>query len=144
MGDMSRAKTHKLSDYLRDRADEFVRSVGYYTADDYELVYMREDVAAQYSEEELQAVVDDLRLEGLAAPRQENLYVLGKLNCTVRCFNRGVVMHFPHDRTSGTVAIMEYDAATRLHGFIAGCLNEIYDEYPTPEDRWRGPSPPRA
>ena len=139
---MSRAKSNKLSEYLRNRADEFVRSVGYYNADDYELVYLREDVAAQYTEEELQAVVDDLRLEGLAAPQQEDLYVLGKLNCTVRCFNRGVVMHFPHDRTSGTVAIMEYDAATQLHSFIAGCLNEIYDEYPTPEKGWRGPSPP--
>jgi hypothetical protein len=130
---MSRAKTYQLSSYLRDRADEYVRSVGYYTETDYDHVYMRDDVAAQYSDAELKAVIDDLRLEGLATPRQESLYVLGKLNCTVRCFNKGVVMHFPHDRTSGTVAIMEYDAATQLHSFIAGCLNEIYDEYPTPE-----------
>lgn len=138
---MSRAKTYKLATYLCERAEEFVRSVGYYTDEEYELVYMREDVAAQYTEDELQAVIDDLRLEGLATPRQESLYVLGKLNCTVRCFNAGVVMHFPHDRTSGTVAVLEYDAATQLHSFIAGCLNEIYDEYPTPEDRWPASRP---
>ena len=139
---MSRAKTYKLSAYLRERADEFVRTVGYYTEDSHEVLYIRDDVAAQYTDEELQAVIDDLRLEGLSTPRQESLYVLGNLNCTVRCFNKGVVMHFPHDQTSGTVAIMEYDAATQLHSFIAGCLNEIYDEYPTPEDR-RGPNPPQ-
>lgn len=127
---MSRAKSINLGRFMEERAGDHLRSVVYYGPDEYERVLNRSDVLPVYTSPELEEIVDDVRLEGLTRRRQEDLHGFGGLTCTVRCFDRGVVMHLPHDDQHGTVIIMDYAAATHLHTFIADTLNQIHDEYP--------------
>jgi len=69
--------------------------VSYYDAEDYEIVYLCDDVADQYSDTDHERVGREVRLESVTRPQQEGLYVHGRLECTVKAFEDAVEMHFP-------------------------------------------------
>lgn len=62
---MAKETSRRLAQYLQANTDGRLRSVVHYTPDDYELVYLRDDVEELYSGEELESVADQLRIENL-------------------------------------------------------------------------------
>lgn len=60
-----------LTDFLKDRVGDHLRSVLRYDEDGGEFLYLRDDVAEQYSEAEMKDVVRDVRLESVDKRHQE-------------------------------------------------------------------------
>jgi len=126
---MTQRVSEDLVTFLRDRAGDYLRSVVYYDRDSFELLYLRDDVEDEYTGGEIERVVDDLRLESFGAAQQEDLYVHGALGCTVRCFEEGVELHFPHEDFTGTAVALEPGAIADLHSFVGDCLERIPEEH---------------
>jgi hypothetical protein len=124
---MSRAVARELAEYLEQRAGDSLRAVGHYSTDDYEIVHLRDDVREQYSDDEIEDIVEDLRWESFAKSTQERQYRFGSLNCSIQAFEEGVVMHFPYDDNRGTLISLAPGAARQLIGFIDDCLSQIND-----------------
>jgi len=117
--------TRRLADHLQKRAGEYLRSVIHYDVDDYTIVYMREDVEAQYSEEDIDDVVNQLFSENFFTGKQEELYVHGNLQCTIHCFSHGVEMHFPMLDPQGAAVSLDPQATEELYSFVGDCLTLI-------------------
>jgi len=119
----TRAKA--LTKSLREYVGDDLRSVLRYDDDGAELVYVREDVADDYSATEVEQVVRDVRLEAVEKPHQEGLYEHGSLDCTVRCFDDAVEVHFPHDETSGTAVALDHDVLTDEDTLLGKCTELV-------------------
>lgn len=86
-----------LIEALRAETDDALRLVVRYTADDYEVLFAREDIAAQFPGPELRERVETLVMKGLSdPPREHTLFDFGSLEATVRKQTSG-------DRQTGTV-----------------------------------------
>lgn len=119
-----------LAGFLRERVGDHLRSVVHYTAGDHEVVYARDDVLAQYSREEVAAVVDELGIESAERPIKEGLYVHGDLDCTIRCFQRGIEMHFIVEDGEGVAVSLDPEAFVAQGTFVGRCLEELdLDDY---------------
>lgn len=94
----------ELLDAILDSSGETVRSAIRYSGDDYELLYVREDVAAQYTDVERDELVETLVMKGMSDPAEEGaLFDFGHLDATVRWYDAVVVAHFPVREWSGLV-----------------------------------------
>lgn len=122
---MAHEATVRLSGFLERNIEDDLRSVVHYTSDDHEIVFVRDDIEGAYSPKEIESMVDNLRIENLDRHQQEDIYVHGELNCSIRCFERGVVMHFPHRKTEGTVVGLDPQVTEDLYSFIGDCLTFI-------------------
>lgn len=110
-----------VTEFLRRKSGDALRSVAYVTSDGYEFSYVREDVREQYSEEILETIFDDLADEALDAKHEESQYQLGALGCVVRCFAEGIVINFPRGDEPNLVLSMDPAAAAQLHSFVGDC-----------------------
>ncbi|UPV73825.1 hypothetical protein M0R89_14925 [Halorussus limi] len=122
---MSVASSEALTEFLRARVGDHLRSVIYYDDDGGEVLYVRDDVADEYTDGDIREVVRDVRLEAVEKPHQEDLYAHGPLNCTVRSFEDAVEMHFPHDETSGTAVALDGEVFAMHNTFIGQCLDAM-------------------
>ena len=122
---MSVTSSEALTEFLRNRVGDHLRSVIYYDDDGGEVLYVRDDVADQYTDDDIDQVVRDVRLEAVEKPHQESLYEHGPLNCTVRSFEDAVEMHFPHDETSGTAVALDGEVFAIHNTFIGQCLDAM-------------------
>jgi len=112
---------------LRDHVGESLRSVARYDADGYEVLYLREDVDADYVSEELGEIYDDLVLSGLGTTRVESLFNAGDLECTVYGFEDASVFHVVSGRESGLVVSVDSDTAVNMAAF-SELLHEVAAE----------------
>lgn len=97
-----------LVDRYRQVESAELRTTLWYDGDDYEVVYVREDVSEQYSPEEFEEKVKQLVVEGLGdPPTQEQFRLFGDVNVVIRRFDRGVMLHFPIDEFSGVAATFD-------------------------------------
>ncbi|NHN58633.1 MULTISPECIES: hypothetical protein [Halorussus] len=122
---MTETPSEALTEFLRERVGDHMRSVLTYDDEGAELLYVRDDVADQYTDEEMARVADDVRLEAVAKHHQEDLYRHGELNATVRCFDDAVEMHFPRDETSGTAVALDGEVFAIHNTFLGRCLEAM-------------------
>lgn len=67
-----------------------VVAIGDGDADEYEIRHIRDDIAQQYPPPDRREIFEDALLEALACDSQEELFRRGKLEYTVRVFERGI------------------------------------------------------
>lgn len=97
-----------LLDELRAETDGSLRLAVRYTADDYEVLFAREDVANAFAGPELEARVETLVMKGLGDPAHEStLFDLGALDATVRFHENALIAHFPYREWSGFVFVLD-------------------------------------
>lgn len=111
--------------FVLDRAGDAVRSVVQYDAEASEVLFLRDDVAENYSALGVETVVTSLRREGERSGRQEHVYAHGELNCIVRAFDGGLEMHFPYGDSEGVAVALEPQAAEHLYSFVDDCLDHV-------------------
>lgn len=114
-----------LTEFLKERVGNHLRSVIFYDNNGGEVLYVRDDVADEYSENDIEEVVRDVRLEAVEKPHQESLYSHGPLNCTLRSFDDAVELHFPHDETSGTAVALDGEVFPMHNTFVSRCLDAM-------------------
>ncbi|WP_132058411.1 hypothetical protein [Halorussus amylolyticus] len=119
--------SERLTDFLENRAGDHLRSVLQYDSDDKTVVHVRDDVADEYSDDDVAAVMQDLRLEAIEKSHQESLYDHGELNCTVRCFDDAIELHFPREEAKGTVVALDADVLEAEAALVGECMDALGD-----------------
>lgn len=124
---MSENPSKALTEFLKGHVGQHLRSVLRYDDQGGEFLYLRDDVAEQYSDDEIEDVVREARLEGIDRHHQESLYDHGSLDCTVRSFEEAVEMHFARDETSGTAVALDGEVFAVHNTFLGRCI-ELMDD----------------
>lgn len=120
---MGRDTHHRLVTYLRNTADEYLRGIAMYDADEYDVLYLRDDLRARRFKSEVDRMVDRLNQESRA--REQQAFPFGDLTGTLRTFEEAVVMHFPHTQGRGTIITLEPGVARQLNSFMHECEKRI-------------------
>lgn len=85
-----------------------VRLIFRYEGDEHDVVHVRDDVDAAYTDAELRQRMETLAMKGLGdPPRESSLHEFGDLQATVRWFEDGVCAHFPDEEWGGVVAVFD-------------------------------------
>lgn len=102
-------------DALLELCGDALRGVGEFQEDDYQLLYMRDDVSAQYSTEELDRIWRDMILESLRRQPLEGQFVAGgDYLFSAIGFEESVVFLVSHARGEGLVFSMDWGYFPRL------------------------------
>jgi len=111
----------EIVDGIRESDEGALRAAVRYGGDDHEVVYLRDDIAAQFSADELDERVETLVMKGLGDPAEEGaLFDFGTLDATVRWYDAVVVAHFPVREWSGLLFTFDRESDS---------LDAIVDEY---------------
>ena len=98
-----------------------------YDGDEHRDLYRREDVAERHGSELERGILRKVRSDG---PRQAGAEAAGgtePLQATVRVFSSRVIVHLPQDPESGTIVVLDPNAARNLTDFVADVRADLYD-----------------
>lgn len=127
---MQRVETaaQELVAFLKDETAPHLQGVAGYTDDGLEFVQIRDDVMEARLREDVERLIDHLRAETKEA--EEAAFQMGALNVTVRCFDEGIVLHFPFEQRRGIIVALDRPAAADLTTFTRKCLDQIHTNPP--------------
>lgn len=74
-----------------------------YEGDEYNVLYLRGDLEAEYDEDAIAEVYDEAILESMMTTRYEDVFAFGELEYVVRGFERVAVVQVFGDETRGIV-----------------------------------------
>lgn len=123
---MSSLPADALTEALQSDLEDGLRAVA--VADlskkAYEIVYIRDDIAAQYTDEMRDEIFEEMVLENIAEARQTDLFPpLGRLRFTARVFEHGInVVGWDDDEA---VFVGLDDDESRIPKAIAACRREL-------------------
>lgn len=110
---------------VEERVGDALRSVAAYREKEYELQYLRDDIAESYSEAEINEVFQELVLAGLGRAYLEKIFHAGRVECTAFCFEEATMFHFVTDGYSGRFVSVDRDVEVDLDAFVASCKAAI-------------------
>ncbi|GGM70205.1 hypothetical protein J2752_001853 [Halarchaeum rubridurum] len=118
-----------ILDDLCERVGDDLRSVVVYTASDYDLQYVRDDVAADYDEHAIERAVEEMRFKSLEADYIEDVFRErhGDHRCTVTYFADAVELHFPVSATTGLSVAVDAAYFARQDSFIEFVIDHLDD-----------------
>jgi hypothetical protein len=109
------AGARELVETIRDDDSDTLQLAVRYSGEDYDIVYLREDIKEQFSQPELEEQVETLMLKGHGDPPQEGaLFNFGSLNATLRFYDEMLVVHFPTGEWTGLVFVLDQEAESLL------------------------------
>lgn len=120
----------RLQTFFENRTDRALRSIVTYEPDDFRIIYLRDDVADQYTENELEHAIDDSRMESMTAPIYANTFSAGHgaLTCMVKCFETVIEMNFVLEDGVGAAVALDEEALAEAHGFVSEAREIIIEE----------------
>ena len=116
----------ELLEYLRESVGENLRAVAHYDRDA-AVIEVNESVGDSISDDHIEEVIDDLRLQDVSRTRQESLYEVGSLYCSIRAFDDALVVHFLQGDARGTMISVEPSTAPGLTDFIYDVLGILHE-----------------
>ncbi|MFC4553581.1 MULTISPECIES: DUF7522 family protein [Halorussus] len=123
--------SQSLSKYLNERVDDQLRGVAHYREDEFNVVYLRDDIREHRHQDEVKQMLTRIKQEGTA--NEEQSFPFGHMHATLRVFDETIFMHFPIENRTGVVVSLEPEVAQSLNSFVGDCLDHIYDQYPFEE-----------
>jgi hypothetical protein len=107
-------------EFFEEHAGEYLRSIVWYGHNDYEVLYLRDDVAAQYDDQELYEAIDLNRLDSLTSSVYEDAFAddHGEMRCLLQCFENAIDMNFILDDGIGVIVTLNAAAMAESHGLI--------------------------
>ncbi|WP_135852803.1 DUF7522 family protein [Halorussus salinus] len=117
---MSEVYPYRLADFLQRQVGDGLRSVIYHDRDEYEVVFVREDVDDY--DGEIDAIVTDLWADSHEQAIREDIRGHGALNCTVWVFDEAIEMHFVADERKGVAVALDTETFLAQSSFIRQCL----------------------
>jgi hypothetical protein len=120
----------RLEEWLKNRTGRKLRSIIRYEGGEFEVTYLRDDVAQQSTEDEIKAAVDESRMESLTAPIYNNAFseAHGDLTCLVKIFENVVELNFVVADGLGTAVALDVEALENTHDLIAEAREIVLDE----------------
>lgn len=116
-----------LVQFLQEEINDHLRSVIHYDDDGFEVIYVRHDVAAEYTDDDINEVIQDLGMEAFGKPVQENLYDHGELQCTMRWFDDGIELNFLASDTEGVAIGLSGKTFLEHQTFLGKCMAHVQD-----------------
>ncbi|RKD85909.1 hypothetical protein [Halopiger aswanensis] len=105
---------------IHDRAGNTFRSAFSYTADDWQALYLRDDIATKELHDVLPQLIDRARtIEPIV--REEEYPKIGAAQASVELHEHGVLIHFRESKDEGVAVSLEREAARELATFIDSC-----------------------
>ena len=126
---MPDAAANELVDFLQEQAGEYLRGAIHYSHDDYEVLFMRADVADRYSSADLQTQFEYFRGENRDQTAAE-AFDLGTNHCTVDFYDDAILFHFTQGEDVGTVITMDPAAGRDIVQFITRCIAQLHRNTP--------------
>lgn len=117
-----------LVDTLQDAVGDHLRVVGTYTADGYDIAYLRDDVRERVTESQIDRVHEDLVLRGIGKEHLEDLFDAGELHCSMYRFDESTVFHFVGEPHTGLYVAIDSDAEIDLPSFAETCRDLVGSE----------------
>lgn len=117
----------QLTRRLRDVVGEDLRSVIRYDWDDYEILYVREDVKNAYEDREIEALYEEFRFESFGKRAAERRYVHGELKSTVRIFENAAEVNLVMGDGEGLAIGLEHPVAFQQPNVIQACIEAAMD-----------------
>lgn len=126
-GSMQSAVVASLESFFKERAGEDLRSIITYDGDGHELVFLRDDVTAKYTDDELCEAIDGSRLESLYSPIYEDVYAddHGELQCLIQCFDDVIEINFALGDGEGVAVAIDANAMADAYGIFADARSLI-------------------
>ncbi|WP_066418707.1 hypothetical protein [Halorubrum aethiopicum] len=120
----------RLEDFFKHRTDDNLRSIVKYDHVSHDIVYLRDDVAAQYTEDEITNVIDDSRMDSLTAPIYKNTFSEdhGELTCLVQCFKNVIEMNFVLEDGVGAAVALDAEAFAESQGLVSEARELVIEE----------------
>jgi hypothetical protein len=122
---MDERTRRQLLGLLRDRAGPALRSVVSYDPGGSEVLHLREDVSARYSEAQAESLVDAVRGSASGEEVRAAAGMGGDLACTVHVWDDHIGMHFPLAEGTGVLVALDPDAAGELYSFVTECRDAL-------------------
>lgn len=123
--------TREIVDYLREAVGDGLRAVDYYGRDGHETLYIRDDVAALYSDEDFDRLRRQRILDTYSARHSRSIYELGDFHYSVQQFEDALLLQFPITRDSGVVVSLDAGVSIEIPGFGYACLERVRADPPT-------------
>jgi hypothetical protein len=108
-----------LVEQLRSEIGDDLRAVATYEEYQYELVYERDDVATK--PRAIDRIHEELILEGMGTEYLEDVFDVGRLNCTMHSFEEALCFHFVRGNMEGLFVSVDSDALVPVDRFIRIC-----------------------
>lgn len=120
----------RIEERLETRANGSLRSIVAYERGKFDVVYLRDDVAAQYSEDEFADAIDGSRLDSLYAPNYEESFGddHGDLVCLVQVFENVVEVNVALDDGVGVAVALDGDATDDLQALVSDVRSAVPTE----------------
>lgn len=115
----------RLIDVAREHVGESLRTVATYHEREHDLIFLRDDIADQYSTEEIRRVFDELALSGLGQDYLESIFHAGKIECAAYGFEDAAMFHFATNDAKGVFASFDRDVEVNLDAFISDYKSAI-------------------
>lgn len=127
---MSPEVVSRLEQFFEQRTDGELRSIVTYDKDSVDVVYIRDDVRAQYTDVQLQNAIDSARIESLYAPIYERTFSRdhGDLECMVTCFEHVVEMNFALGDGVGAAVAIDAEAMDEAHGMVSAARDVALED----------------
>lgn len=121
------ASTPDLVADARQRIGSGVRAVATYGPDEYEVLFCRRDVEAEYTGDGADVLFEDVLLQELSRDYVQSLFDAGELDATVHSFEDAIVCQF---FGPGAGVLVTYDATAdvRLREFLEAYGSTV-DQY---------------
>lgn len=103
---MSNVQHHRdrlsvLAETLAGELDGALIGVGYHRDGDWEPIYMREDFAKQFTEEQKEQMANEVILDGLLKTAEETVWGFGSMRFKLLSFEEAYIAHIPISDTEG-------------------------------------------
>ena len=118
----------QLVERLQSTYDNTLRVVATYDPDGYELHYTSQDVDANYSQSNIDDIYDDVVVQDIAQPFQEDLFSdMGDVRGKLRIFEGGTVAHFwPSEDRKGVFLVFDSSADPSVRSLLE-LISEFYN-----------------
>lgn len=114
-----------LVDELHEEIDDALRTVASYDRGDYNLLFIRDDVDAEYSKEEIAELFRQVEIEGMGYSHFETLFHTGQLECAIYGFEDAFMFQLPADEFTGVFVTMDRDLTLNPESIIDLCKAAI-------------------
>jgi hypothetical protein len=119
-----------FQNFFEEQVGDHLRSIVRYEHDEFEVMYLRDDVAAQYDDRELYDAIDQCRLDSLTPPVYEDAFSEDhqEMTCLVQCFEDTIDMNFIVEDGVGVIVGLDSEAMSDTHSLITEAYSTIASE----------------
>ena len=110
--------SHPLVRELSETVGDSLRCVATYCEREYDLLYIRPDVEASYTSDEVEDVYDDLVLQRVGSDYLEHLFHAGPLQCSVLGFEQATIYNVVGEDYGGLFVSVDADADVQMPAFV--------------------------